>query len=56
MLEHATGKKAKLKYVENKIKNYVGETLADVSKAEKEIGFHAKIELKDGILRLIKAY
>ena len=56
MLEKATGKKAKLKYVENKIKNYVGETLADVSKADKELGFRAKIALKEGIEQLIMAY
>lgn len=56
MLEKAMGKKANLEYVENKIKNYVQETLADVSRAEREIGFRAKVGLDIGIKKLIEAY
>ncbi len=53
LLEKHTGKKAELQYVENKIKNYVQDTLADATKAEKELGFKAKITIEDGITRLI---
>ena len=38
----------KPQYTENPIKNYVQHTLADTSKAEKEIGFKAKTTLGDG--------
>ncbi|MFH1306948.1 MAG: NAD-dependent epimerase/dehydratase family protein [Candidatus Micrarchaeota archaeon] len=44
----------KPKYVENKIKNYVQDTLADTSKAKKELGFEAKISLEEGIEKLLK--
>ena len=40
--------------VPNPIKNYVQHTRADVSKAEKIIGFKAKKSLKEGINELIK--
>jgi len=44
----ATGLK-NYKYVKNPIKNYVDETLADTSKAEKVLGFRAKIDVMDYI-------
>ncbi|BAB60047.1 NDP-sugar epimerase [Thermoplasma volcanium GSS1] len=45
------------KYVENPMaKTYVHETLADTNKAEKMIGFRAKISLDEGIKRLISYY
>jgi UDP-glucose 4-epimerase len=56
MLARKLGKDMKPKYVENKIKNYVQDTLADTNKAEKELGFRAKVSLDQGIDRLIKAY
>jgi UDP-glucose 4-epimerase len=40
-------------YVENPIKGYVQETLADTTKTRKELGFVASIELKEGIQKLI---
>ena len=43
-------------YEPNRIKNYVQHTLADTSKAEKELGFRAKISLEEGIERLIECY
>ncbi|MEM3373140.1 MAG: NAD-dependent epimerase/dehydratase family protein [Candidatus Anstonellales archaeon] len=55
-LEKLTKKKAKVKYVENKIKNYVYETLADTKKAEKELNFKAEISLEEGIKNLIAYY
>ncbi len=56
MLARKLGKDMKPKYVENKIKNYVQDTLADTSRADKELGFRAKVSLDQGIDRLIKAY
>ncbi len=43
------------KYVEMPVKNYVMETLADTSKARRELGFAASIDLDAGI-RLLNAY
>ncbi|MBI2077362.1 MAG: hypothetical protein HYT80_03180 [Euryarchaeota archaeon] len=36
-------------YVENPLKNYVKETLADTSKAERQLGWKASTSLEDGI-------
>ncbi|MFA5108768.1 MAG: NAD-dependent epimerase/dehydratase family protein [Candidatus Micrarchaeia archaeon] len=54
LLNKKLGKKIKAQYIENKVKDYVEETLADTTKAKKELGFEAKISLADGIERLIK--
>jgi len=43
-------------YKSNTIKNYVQHTLADTSKAKKELGFSAKVKLETGIERLISYY
>ncbi len=43
------------KYIEMPVKNYVMETLADTSKAEKKLGFKAGIDLDRG-LKLINDY
>ncbi len=43
----------KPEYIENKVKNYVQITLADTTKAKKELGFEAKITLENGIEKLI---
>ncbi len=43
-------------YRENKIKNYVAHTLADTSKAEKKLGFKAKVTLDQGIELLTRCY
>ena len=40
-------------YVQNPIKNYVHETLADISKAERELGFRSSISLEHGVEKLI---
>jgi len=45
----------KPKYVENPLKNYVKETLADTTKTEQKLGFKAKISLEEGIRKLIGA-
>jgi len=46
----------KVKYVENPIKNYVWHTLADTSKAEEKLWFKAKVELEEGIRKIIPYY
>ena len=46
----------KVKYVENPIKNYVWHTLAGTTKAEKKLGFKAKVELEEGIRKIIPYY
>ncbi|NPV51063.1 MAG: NAD-dependent epimerase/dehydratase family protein [Candidatus Methanofastidiosum sp.] len=40
-------------YLDNPIKGYVKDTLADTSKSKKELGFEAKIGLKQGITYLL---
>lgn len=40
-------------YVDNPLKNYVQETLAETSKVEREIGWKATTSLNDGIRKLI---
>jgi UDP-glucose 4-epimerase len=56
LLGKKLGKDIKPKYIENRIQNYVQHTLADTSKAEKELGYKSKITLEQGIERLIRAY
>jgi UDP-glucose 4-epimerase len=56
MLNKSMKKNITPKYVENKVFNYVDETLADVSKCRKELGFEAKIGLETGIENLVKFY
>jgi len=42
-------------YVENTIKGYIFETLADASKSKKVLNFKATINLKEGIKKLVHA-
>lgn len=53
MLNAALKKNIKPTYVENKVKNYVAHTLADTSKAKRELGFEAKVTLEEGIGKLL---
>ena len=55
MVGDALGKEVKVVYKPNPIKNYVFHTLADTTKAEKVLGFKARIPLKEGIERIIKS-
>jgi UDP-glucose 4-epimerase len=48
-LKKVTGKEIEAKFIEMPVKNYVMTTLADTSKAKKEIGFSAKVGLDEGI-------
>jgi len=50
------GKNVKPKYVPNPIKNYVYHTLADTTKAEKFLGFKAKVGLEEGVRELVKLH
>ncbi|MCC6014029.1 MAG: NAD-dependent epimerase/dehydratase family protein [Candidatus Verstraetearchaeota archaeon] len=56
LLNKYLGKDIKPIYKPNPIKNYVYHTLADTTKAEKILGFKAKISLEEGIKKLISMY
>lgn len=56
ILGEKLGKEIQTEYIENKIKNYVQHTGADPSKAEKELGFKAKVSLEDGIKMQVEHY
>ena len=53
MINAKLGTDIKQKYVENPIKNYVRDTLADTGKCQKALGFQAQISLEEGIRRLV---
>ena len=53
ILNRVLGKDVKPVYKPNPIKNYVQHTLADTSKAEKFLGFKAKITLEQGLRGLV---
>jgi len=53
ILNRLLGKKIKPIYKPNPIKNYVYHTLADTTKAEKTLGFKAKISLEEGLRSLL---
>ncbi len=56
LLNSKLGKDIEPKYVENPISNYVYTTQADTLKAEKELGFKAKVSLEEGVEKLIQYY
>jgi len=53
ILNRLLGKNIKPVYKPNPIKNYVYHTLADTTKAERILGFKAKISLEDGLRSLL---
>jgi len=53
MINAKLGTDIKQKYVENPIKNYVRDTLADTGKCREALGFQAQISLEEGIRRLV---
>ena len=55
-LNSILGTDVKAKYIEMPVKNYVMETLADVSKAEKVLNFRARIDLDRGLKMLADYY
>ncbi len=52
-LSELLGGSVKPRYVPNPIKNYVHRTRADISKAEKFLGFKATISFDEGVRRLV---
>jgi len=56
LLNRLLEKDIKPVYKPNPIKNYVYHTLADTTKAEKVLGFKAKISLEEGTSKLISIY
>ena len=56
MLRKKLNVDTKAKYIENPMKNYVMVTLASTDKARKDLGFEAKVSLKDGIDKINKYY
>jgi len=56
LLNRELGTSVEPAYEKNGIKNYVAATLADTSKAKKELGFTARVGLEDGIRRLVGHY
>lgn len=54
ILNQKLGLKVKPEYMDNPIKNYVRDTLADTLGAEGAIGFKAQISLEDGIDELLR--
>lgn len=54
ILDEILGADIKPVYKKNPLKNYVYETLADTSKAEKILGFKAEISLREGIKKLLR--
>jgi len=56
MLRKKLNVDTKAKYIENPMKNNVMVTLASTDKARKDLGFEAKVSLKDGIDKINKYY
>lgn len=54
IINNYLGKDIKPIYKLNPIKNYVYHTLADITKAEKILGFKARISIEEGIKRIIE--
>ena len=53
MINAQLGTDIKQKYIENPIKNYVKDTLADTGKCREALGFQARISLEVGIRQLV---
>jgi len=54
MINAQLGTDIKQNYIENPIKNYVRDTLADTSKCREALGFQARISLEEGIRGLVE--
>ena len=55
ILNKELGKNIKPRYIENPIKNYVGETLADITFAKRDLGFVAEVSVEEGIKNLVNS-
>lgn len=47
------GREVKPLYVKNPVRNYIYRTMADTSKARKELGFEAKVSVEEGIRAIL---
>lgn len=56
MINGTLGEKIEPEFIEMPVKNYVMETLADTSKAEKVLGFRAKVSLEEGLNKIAEYY
>ena len=56
ILAERMGLDLKAEHVDNPIKNYVRDTLADTTKAEEVLGFRARYSLDEGIEELLRCY
>ena len=56
MINAELGTDIKQKYINNPIKYYVRDTLADTSKCREVLGFQARISLEEGIERMVAVY
>jgi UDP-glucose 4-epimerase len=56
ILAEMMGLSLRAEHVENPIKNYVRDTLADTRKAEEVLGFRARYSLDEGIEELLRCY
>jgi UDP-glucose 4-epimerase len=56
MINAALDKDVKPIYKKNPVINYVNHSLADISKAKKQLGFNPKISLEDGIKKVCEEY
>lgn len=56
MLQEELNVDIKPKYIENPMKNYVIVTQASIEKAKNELGFEAKVTLRDGIKKIEDYY
>jgi len=56
MINAQLGTDIKQKYIDNPIKNYVRDTLADTGKCREALGFKARICLEEGVERLVAGY
>ena len=53
MISEATGRKLESEYVKNPIRNYIFRTLADTSRAKRELNFTAETTVEEGLRKLI---
>jgi nucleoside-diphosphate-sugar epimerase len=56
MINLALDRDVKPKYKKNPVVNYVSHSLADISKAKKQLGFNPKVSLEEGIKRVTEEY
>ncbi len=56
MLNEALGANIAPKHIKNPLKNYVQNTLSDISKIKREIGWSPKVSFEEGIKKIVEFY